>query len=260
MSASDFVRCNECRALNEPRALFCSRCGASLYGLTHTGAKRRGGRFTAAGAVMGFALFLALVVAAFILGVVIHRGLQSGEDVERFAGQSGTAATIGTATTQGSSGTGAATSSTLAPTLVRPTAAVASSTLKATSTNSYRATNLLDDDLSTSWSEGADGPGVGEWVKFEFSQQLVLARIEIANGYQKDEDRFLGNPRVKSIKVEYSNGSTQLVDLLDTEEFQMITPTRQAVEWVKLTIVSVYPGDQWEDTALSEVRIYKRSD
>jgi hypothetical protein len=59
--------------------------------------------------------------------------------------------------------------------------------------------------------------------------------------------------------VEYSNGITQLVDLLDTEDLQTVTTTRQAVEWVKLTIVSVYPDYEWEDAALSEVRIYELS-
>ena len=45
--------------------------------------------------------------------------------------------------------------------VIRPTAASASSVLKATSTNNYRATNLLDGDLTTAWNEGAEGPGTG---------------------------------------------------------------------------------------------------
>ena len=101
------------------------------------------------------------------------------------------------------------------PSPIRPTSALASSTAEATSTNSYRVTNLLDGDLATAWNEGAEGPGLGEWIQFEFSQSTRLARIEIANGYQKDAERFEGNPRVQSLKVEYSNGTTQLVDLLD---------------------------------------------
>jgi hypothetical protein len=144
--------------------------------------------------------------------------------------------------------------------VVRPASITASSVLKATASNNYRPTNLLDGDLATAWNEGAEGPGIGEWVKLEFSRQITLTRIEIANGYQKDKDRFVGNPRVKSLEVQYSTGTTQLVNLLDTEEYQTITPTRQPVEWVKLTIVSVYPGKEWEDAALSEVRVYARPD
>lgn len=212
---------------------------------------------------MGLAMLLVLAITVFVLYIVVQRALETTEDVDPYAGRPGTTATVATASTGGSSGAtsgGGTTSSTLAPTAIRPTSALASSTLEATSTNSYRVTNLLDGDLTTAWNEGADGPGVGEWIQFEFSQSTRLARIEIANGYQKDSERFEGNPRVKSLKVEYSNGTTQLVDLLDVMDFQAITPTIQPVDWVRFSIVSVYAGNEWDDTALSEVRIYARPD
>jgi len=128
--------------------------------------------------------------------------------------------------------------------------------LKATSTINYGAANLLDGDLATAWNEGAEGPGVGQWVRFAFSNPIVPARIEIANGYQKDAERFHGNVRVKSLKLEYSNGATQVVELLDTEDFQSVTTVQASTEWIKLTIQSVYPDYVWADAALSEVRIF----
>ena len=60
--------------------------------------------------------------------------------------------------------------------------------------------------------------------------------------------------------MEYSSGPTQLVELLDTQQLQFITPADEAVEWIKLVIVSVYDGDDTEDTALSEVHIFEKSD
>ncbi len=260
MSLSEFVRCNECRTLNESRSLFCSRCGASLYGHTPGGGLRKRRRITAAGAVMAVALLLVLAATVFALYAVVQYALQSDDDAISYVGQAGTTATIGTTTTESDPSSNASTTTTVAGTLVRPTAVTASSSLKATSTNNYRPTNLLDGDTTTAWNEGAEGPGLGEWIKVDFSQQLTLSRIDIANGYQKDEYRFTGNPRIKSLQVEYSNGTTQLITLLDTQEFQSITPTRQPVEWVKLTIISVYPGEEWDDTALSEVRIYAGAD
>ena len=209
---------------------------------------------------MGVALLLGLAVITFALGMLIQRTLSSAESVDPYAGQSGTSATIGTTSTQGSGGGASETTSTLAPVQVRPTAAEASSVLKATSSNSYRATNLLDGDLATAWEEGAAGPGLGEWVRFEFSEPLVIARIEIANGYQKDEERFLGNPRIKSMKVEYSNGVVQLIDLADATDYQSINATSEPVEWFKLIVVSVYPGETWEDAALSEVRVFEKAE
>jgi pectate lyase len=209
---------------------------------------------------MSVAILLVLAASVFILIILVERALAPTEAVDTLAGQTGTTAVLADATTTTAGGSGASTTTDIAsaqaPTLIRPISAVASSTLKATATNSYGATNLLDGDVTTAWNEGAQGVGIGEWVRFSFSKEIVISRIEIANGYQKDQQRFQGNPRVKSVKIEYSNGATQLVDLLDTMEFQALTPTHQPVEWVKLVIVSVYPGDQWEDTALSEVRFY----
>jgi hypothetical protein len=60
--------------------------------------------------------------------------------------------------------------------------------------------------------------------------------------------------------VEYSNGVTQLIELADSKEYQSIVATSEAVDWVKLTIVSVYDGEQWDDTALSEVRIFQKAE
>ena len=87
-----------------------------------------------------------------------------------------------------------------------------------------------------------------------------LARLEIANGYQKDDGRFAGNPRVRLMRVEYSSGAAQIVQLFDVKDIQTIEPTSEAVEWVRLVILSVYPGGEWQDTALSEVRIYEKTD
>ncbi len=209
---------------------------------------------------MGFAMILLLAACIFLLAIVIERTLDAPAEVDIFAGQSGTTATVVTAVS-GSAGTGGAavpgsdTAGNAAQ--IRPTAAAASSTLRATQTNSYGVTNLLDGDLSTAWNEGSDGNGIGEWVQFNFSQDVVLSRVEIANGYQRDDDRYFGNPRVQSLRIEYSNGTSQLVDLLDSRQLQIVIPTREPITSVRFVIVAVYSGAEWDDTALSEVRFYE---
>jgi hypothetical protein len=140
--------------------------------------------------------------------------------------------------------------------MLRPTAATSSSALKPTTVNNFRAPNLVDSDVTTAWIEGAEGTGAGEWVKFSFSAPVTLVRIDVANGNQKDEKYFKGDIRVKTVQLEYSSGSTQLVDLLDTQDLQSIKTLRERIDWIKVTIVSVYPGYTWANAALSEVRLY----
>jgi hypothetical protein len=273
-----FVRCNECRALNEPRAAFCSRCGASLRGPLHGATGPSSRRLSSASLATGAALLLGLLILVVVLYTVVARSLDTQENVGAYTDQEGIPATIITVQTEttavtdqaGATATSVApgedtgssdsTTTTVPSLIVRPKATVSSSALKGTSTASYQATNLLDDDLTTAWVEGANGTGLGEWVRFEFAQPLVLARLEIANGFQKDDQRFRGNPRVRLVKVEYSSGATQLVELFDVKDLQMVVPTSEAVEWVRLIVVSVYPGERWEDAALSEVHLYEKAD
>jgi zinc-ribbon domain/F5/8 type C domain len=256
VAAKEQVRCPQCGVPNEPGALFCSRCGASQNRPGYTGTRRHG--VSLAGFVMALAILLALAVAVFVLYTIVTRVLTPTETtVNPYAGVSGTVATVVTSATIGSNtgttggGTGRGSI------LVRPQAATASSSLKATPIADFRPTNLLDGDLATAWNEGADGVGVGEWVRFQFSEPIPLARIEIANGYQRDAERFAGNVRVKNIELQYSDGATQVVQLLDTQGLQVIKPAAQDTEWIKLTILSVYPGYEWQDAALSELRVYE---
>jgi hypothetical protein len=253
MSPLAQTRCPQCRVPNEPGALFCSRCGASLNRPGYQGTRRR--RVSAAGVTMGFAMLLALGLTALVLFLLIYRVLQPEPEPDLYSGVTGTTATLlrlSSEDTTSDSGGGAI--------QVRPRAASASSILEASNTRDYRPTNLLDGDLTTAWNEGVPGPGVGEWVRLEFARPLVLDRLEIANGYQQDTDRFYANGRVKSLELEYSNGASQLVELLDSLGYQKIEPVVGETEWVKLTIRSVYPGRAWDDTALSEVRVYEAVD
>lgn len=253
MSPFEQTRCPQCQVPNEPGALFCSRCGASLNRPGYQGSRRK--RITAASVTMALALLLGLAITVLVLFLIIYQAVRPQEEVEPYSGVPGTTATLVTPTSDG--GTAEPGGAAGGAILVRPRAADASSFRKAGPTTDYRPSNLLDGNPATAWNEGAEGPGIGEWVRLEFSRPLTLRRLEIANGYQQDLERFRANGRVKTLELEYSNGVTQLVDLLDAEGLQMIVPAVSRADWIKLTIVSVYPSRTWDDTALSEVRVYE---
>lgn len=222
----------------------------------HNGFRRRRRRVTAGGAALGVLMLAVLAVAILVMGVVVYRTIHPAANVDPLIGRSGTTASTSTTLASGSSNAGSSTSTSLAGVLVRPRAATSSSSMKPTNTRDFRATNLIDGDPATAWTEGAEGTGRGEWVKFDFLTPVTLVKIDVANGNQKDKDIFAEDIRIKTVQLEYSDGGTQLVDLLDTQELQSITALPVATDWVKMTIVSVYPGYVWADAALSEVRLY----
>jgi hypothetical protein len=140
---------------------------------------------------------------------------------------------------------------------VTPDEVTASSELQSQQENSYAATNVLDGDFDTSWQEGAQGDGPGEWLAFSFEEPLRLARIEIANGYQRDERRFQGNPRIERLRVEYDDGSSQLLLLEDEWDYQSFDLDPTETQELRLVIESVYPGELWEDASISAIRLFR---
>jgi hypothetical protein len=259
MSKDRRIRCSQCEVLNEPGTAFCVRCGASLRDFGGRSRFRQRHRTTLGGAFLAFVMFVVLIVVVTVLGVVVFRTTHPLPTVDPIAELSGTPASTSTTLGAGSTTTTAgssSTSSTLGSTMERPKASTASSSLKPTISQDFRAPNLVDGNPATAWIEGGDGAGTGEWVKFEFVSPLTLSRIDVANGYQVDDSRFDGDARVKTIEVEYSDGESQVVDLLDTKDIQSITALPIRTEWIKLTIYSVYPDYIWADAALSEVRFY----
>jgi predicted nucleic acid-binding Zn ribbon protein len=255
VAGNNHIRCPQCGVPNEPGALFCSRCGASLNRPGYAGTRRRG--VSAAGFAMALALLLALAILVFVLYTIVTRVLAPTETtLDPYAGTSGTVATLYTSTT-GSATDSTGTTDAAGAIQVRPDSATASSSLTATLISDFQPTNLLDGDPASAWNEGAEGPGIGEWVLYDFGEPVPLARIEIANGYQRDEERFAATARVKSLELAYSDGTKQLVQLLDAQGLQTIKPAVKETAQITFTIISVYPRYEWEDAALSEIRVYE---
>jgi len=70
----------------------------------------------------------------------------------------------------------------------------------------YGPENLFDGDIATSWSEGAEGPGVGEDLLV--LTQRPIEELRLVNGYASDAGLFLDNNRVKSLDVSIVAGLT----------------------------------------------------
>ena len=85
---------------------------------------------------------------------------------------------------------------------------MASSTL-----NNYPVSNILDHDFSTAWVEGGIGNGIGEKIRIELSEPILLEQIIIMNGYQKSLKTYLENNIVKKLKITTSPGFSFIVDL-----------------------------------------------
>lgn len=124
--------------------------------------------------------------------------------------------------------------------------------------NTYGPGHLVDADLRTAWVEGKAGHGEGESVVVDLRGTREVIAVQIMNGYHKNEDLFLKNSRVREADIQFSNGSRELVSLEDAPGLQTLDFSGRSSEWVRVTIVSVYPGTKYKDTAITELRIVTR--
>lgn len=112
-----------------------------------------------------------------------------------------------------------------------------------------------DNDPSTCWYEGAPGDGVGEWLEYSWERPREFSGLTIINGYAASEELFDGNARPARLRLDYSTGKSETIELEDTlnpQSFEL--RPGGGVDRVRMTIEAVYPGDHWEDCCLAEAR------
>ena len=164
-----------------------------------------------------------------------------------------------------------------------------SSTLKPQNGNYYGYASISDLSYATAWVEGIKGYGIGEYIEFKFpAKHPRITTIKIANGYIKDKTTWKNNSRVRQLKVYVNNTEFAILNLKDVYAEQVFEiPTigfeityrgynDDGTSWykykdengntfksynkeielgdtIRFEILSVYPGDKYDDTAITEI-------
>ena len=138
----------------------------------------------------------------------------------------------------------------------------ASSTLPDEGNISYHPEQIRDRWSTGMWSEGAKGPGIGEWLELEPEVAKPLSAISIVPGCIKTDELFQDNARPKRILVELNGGHRFSVNVPDSkEEFEFpVTGYDKPVKTVRLTFKEVWPGKRFEDLCVTAVRLHARLD
>jgi hypothetical protein len=131
-----------------------------------------------------------------------------------------------------------------------------SSVLKPQFGNTYGPENLFKGLSGLAWVEGKAGNGIGEWVTVEFDSLRKVNSVIVRNGYQKNDDIFSKNNRVRQLRVQFSQGETRtfiLADRSGSELLQLSKPLE--TYWLKFTIDDVWAGNKYTDTAISQLLV-----
>lgn len=144
-------------------------------------------------------------------------------------------------------------------------AVTASSTLPPGSTSNYSPDNLID-GTEASWSEGAKGSGVGEYISVDFRYPDQLKYVMLKNGFGKKK-YWESNGRIKRMKISDENGVSRTIELCDSPDMKVyglldLTEDENGTLWPSeplsgssytFEILEVYPGEKWEDACITEM-------
>ena len=166
----------------------------------------------------------------------------------------------------------------------------ASSTLAPQGKVKYLASNVCDDNPNTAWVEGNADYGIGEYLEFKDWGPRGNGTISILNGYQSSKASWENNSRVKKIKVSINGKDYCIIELSDVMGVQTIDLPSNLLNilqgeskevnsdsevpegaasvndgsgkivysipftgTLRFTIMEVYPGLKWKDTAISGI-------
>ena len=118
----------------------------------------------------------------------------------------------------------------------------------------YKIENLSIMEQDTPWVEGADGWGIGETFTISTKNRSFYKYILLMNGYISASNPKLydENGRIKKIMVEgVTSGKKKEFIVKDTPHPQTVDISfLPEQEDVKITILDVYKGTKYEDTAI----------
>lgn len=134
----------------------------------------------------------------------------------------------------------------------------ASHTLENQKSNTYHASNMLDNDENTTWATHFTGED--EILTFVMNANN-LYQICINNGYKKTSELFIKNSRARDIKI-FINGmficEEELPDLLIPYCINLDKEYNNVTE-VEIVISSIYKGDEYNDLCISDISFYQKN-
>lgn len=138
----------------------------------------------------------------------------------------------------------------------------ASSTLKPEGENRYEASLLKDVYQKGAWSEGAKGPGIGEWLELEPAVAKPLAAIGITPGFAKSPELFKANARPKKILVTLNKEHEFTAEIPDAAEYCRIPVSgyKKPVTSIRITFQDVWQGEKFEDLCVTQILLESKLD
>ncbi|MBA2320038.1 MAG: discoidin domain-containing protein [Deltaproteobacteria bacterium] len=127
----------------------------------------------------------------------------------------------------------------------------------------WDAASALDGDPKTAWMIDAEDESVGQYIQVDVPASTI-DKLALVAGWDRDDEVWGDYPRLKAAKIEiFQNGAMvgeTTIAVEDKRGWQILDIPDTKVEGaggsVRLTITEVYPGGDFNNLGLSDLRVH----
>lgn len=135
-----------------------------------------------------------------------------------------------------------------------------SSIVTQSGTHDNSAYAAVDGDTNTSWQEGVDGDGEGEYIMLDLGQEKQVQFLEAWLGNWRSDDWYSRNnvPAQLSIQLYDADWNCQESTLTfprEKKKFGIELSSPVTARYICIEIVDVYPGSKYDDTCIAEILV-----
>lgn len=133
-------------------------------------------------------------------------------------------------------------------------AASASSVLPDDADGSYHPANLYDGLTDSMWcqAEGAEAGDEEPWIQVDFAGRRRVDSLHLINGIGSGLKFWMKGRRATAARLEFSDGSTETIEIRNTMLPQDISFPAHETSSVKLVVTGVKKGKEYDYLCLSE--------
>lgn len=127
----------------------------------------------------------------------------------------------------------------------------------------YHAAKVSDGKAGSCWAEGAAGAGAGEWLEMAWEKPRTVSGVEVLPGFASDAATWKANSRPAAIRLEFYRGAEKageqelaLADEMTPQRFPLTAGEIDGVTRLRLTVEKITAGEKYQDTCISEVKVF----
>jgi hypothetical protein len=119
----------------------------------------------------------------------------------------------------------------------------------------YDVNYLFDNKSKTSWCTHVNN-GIDEQIEISLKKRSLITALSIINGFGKNWKLYFYNNRVKKISIVLDNKIERVFYLSDSYDIEQLFPINEYGSKINITIKDIYSGTKYQDTCLSELKVY----